>query len=172
VLRGVSLPESVSDHMYRMSLIAMVVSKPSERDHLVKMALAHDLAEAVVGDLTPYCGVSGQEKFRREEAAMAEIRDKTLHGNSAGEELYDLWREYERAESPAAIMMKDIDKFEMILTADEYEIAQGLTLDEFFDSTRGKFRTAEIQALVQELYRRREIRVEAKGMRPAPESTT
>jgi putative hydrolases of HD superfamily len=64
-----------------MSLIAMVVSKPSERDNLVKLALAHDLAEAVVGDLTPHCGVSGQEKFRREEAAMAEIRDETLHGN-------------------------------------------------------------------------------------------
>ncbi len=30
------------------------------------MALVHDLAECLVGDITPYCGVSKEEKHRRE----------------------------------------------------------------------------------------------------------
>lgn len=36
-------------------------------------ALVHDLAESLVGDITPYCGVSKEDKKRREIAAMQEI---------------------------------------------------------------------------------------------------
>jgi putative hydrolases of HD superfamily len=157
VLRNVALPESIADHMYRMSLLALVISDAGERDHAVKLALAHDLAEAIVGDLTPVCGVSKEEKFRREESAMVDIRDGCLRGNPAGAELYALWSEYEANETRAAILMKDIDKFEMIVSASEYETAQpSLDLSEFFESTRGKFRTPQIKSLVEELYRRRE----------------
>lgn len=171
VLRDVHLPESVSDHMYRMSLIAMVLSEPSadaehvvSRDHLVKLALAHDLAEATVGDLTPHCGVTPEDKHQREKDAMLHIRDSMLRGNSAGVELYDLWSEYEAGDTYAAQLMKDIDKFEMILTAHEYEQAQDIQLDEFFDSTRGRFKTSRIAPLVEDLYKRREThRRQKKG---------
>lgn len=37
------------------------------------MALVHDLAESIVGDITPHCGVSVEEKHRREEEAMKNI---------------------------------------------------------------------------------------------------
>jgi putative hydrolases of HD superfamily len=159
VLRSVKLPESIADHMYRMSLIALVISDSAQRDHAVKLAIAHDLAEATVGDLTPACGVSKEEKHRREEKAMADVRDGCLRGNPAGAELYSLWAEYEANKTPAAVLMKDIDKFEMILSANEYEIADpSLELDEFFDSTRGKFRTPQVMKLVEELYGRREAR--------------
>lgn len=30
------------------------------------MALVHDLGESVVGDITPHCGVSKEEKHKRE----------------------------------------------------------------------------------------------------------
>lgn len=30
------------------------------------MALVHDLAESIVGDITPLCGVSKEEKIQRE----------------------------------------------------------------------------------------------------------
>ena len=35
--------------------------------------MVHDLAESIVGDITPYCGVSKEEKQRREMDAMQEI---------------------------------------------------------------------------------------------------
>ncbi len=158
-----AIPQSVADHMYRSSLISLVLAKSHERDHAVKLALAHDLAEASVGDITPHCGVSAEEKFKREEAAMANIRDGLLKGNPVGGELYDLWTEYENASTPAAILMKDIDKFEMILNANEYEQAQDVDLSEFFLSTEGKFRTAEVLPLVEELRSRREKRIQSKS---------
>lgn len=37
------------------------------------LALVHDLAESIVGDITPLCGVPKEEKQRRELAAMREI---------------------------------------------------------------------------------------------------
>lgn len=40
---------------------------------LFLLALVHDLAEAIVGDITPYCGVSKEEKKLREMNAMQEI---------------------------------------------------------------------------------------------------
>lgn len=37
------------------------------------LALVHDLAESIVGDITPYCGVSKEDKKQREMDAMREI---------------------------------------------------------------------------------------------------
>lgn len=37
------------------------------------MALVHDLAECIVGDITPHCGVSPEDKHRMEDEAMEEI---------------------------------------------------------------------------------------------------
>jgi hypothetical protein len=40
-------PESVADHMYRMSMMAFLISDPTvDRDHLIKLCLVHDIAEA------------------------------------------------------------------------------------------------------------------------------
>lgn len=39
----------------------------------MELALVHDLAECIVGDLTPYCGVSVDEKHKREKEAMLEL---------------------------------------------------------------------------------------------------
>lgn len=36
-------------------------------------ALVHDLAESLVGDITPYCGISKEEKKKKEMDAMQEI---------------------------------------------------------------------------------------------------
>lgn len=39
----------------------------------MQMTLIHDLAECIVGDITPYCGISPEEKHRREDEAMKDI---------------------------------------------------------------------------------------------------
>ena len=43
----------------------------------------------------------------------------------------------------------------MILQAHEYEVGQGMVLQEFFDSTAGKWRTELGRSWAEELYRRR-----------------
>lgn len=153
VKRNVSNPESVSDHMYRMSLLAFL-AEPSaglDRERCIKLALVHDMAESIVGDLTPSDNVCKQEKHRREETAMKHISG--LVGDRIGNELFQLWEEYELQTSKEAEFVKDLDKFEMIMQAYEYEQLDKKPkyLQEFFDSTRGLFKTSQVQSWVEEL---------------------
>jgi putative hydrolase of HD superfamily len=60
---------------------------------------------------------------------------------AAAQEVEVLWHEYEQQSSPEAHLVKDFDKLEMIIQAHEYEQDQGLALQQFFDSTQGKFKT-------------------------------
>ena len=136
---GVPLPESDADHMHRCAMCAMLVTtqEPDPRDDyggdnerfhpskidgvkLLRMALTHDVCESIAGDVTPFCdaGVVAS-KYDNEKAAMEEIRK--IVGDPLGKELYNLWREYEELMTPEALYCKDIDKFEMVMQAYEYE---------------------------------------------------
>src|SRR4051794_15354555 len=47
--------ESVADHSYGVALLAWLLAPDAlDRGRVVELALIHDLAEAVVGDVTPY----------------------------------------------------------------------------------------------------------------------
>ena len=109
---GVDKPESIADHMYRMSLMAMVAAKEMpglDQNRCVKLALIHDLAEAIVGDITPHDPVSKEEKAKMEADAMAKIRDM-LGDSLGGEEVEALWHEYEDQVTDEAKLLKDLDK--------------------------------------------------------------
>lgn len=156
VKREVENPESISDHMYRMGLMALISSDiPGvNRDKCVKMAIVHDIAEAIVGDITPSDGISKMEKSRREKEAIDHMCN-LLGGGSRAKEIYDLWMEYEESSSLEAKIVKDFDKVEMILQALEYEKEQGKDLEEFFESTAGKFQTDIGKAWALEIASRR-----------------
>jgi len=51
--------------------------------------------------------------------------------------------------------LKDLDKLEMILQAQEYESSQSIDLNEFFTSTQDKFKTTTGKAWAAEISRRR-----------------
>uniref|UniRef100_A0A1X7UMP0 HD domain-containing protein n=1 Tax=Amphimedon queenslandica TaxID=400682 RepID=A0A1X7UMP0_AMPQE len=91
VNHNVKEPETVAGHMYRMSLMSFLFSKDNSIDYnkCVKMSLVHDLAESIVGDLTPSCNVSKEEKHQREKDAMVKISE--LVPKEVGQELYSLW---------------------------------------------------------------------------------
>ncbi|KAM4125742.1 hypothetical protein ACB094_01G333300 [Castanea mollissima] len=156
VKRDVKDPESIADHMYRMGLMALIASDiPGlDRDKCIKIAIVHDIAEAIVGDITPSDGISKEEKSRREREALDHMC-KLLGGGSRAQEIGELWLEYEENSSPEAKIVKDLDKVEMILQALEYENEQGKDLDEFFQSTAGKFQTELGKAWALEIASRR-----------------
>lgn len=59
-----------------MAVLAMALAgEDSTLDVIrcVKMALIHDVGEAIVGDITPRCGVSDAEKFKLEEDVKNEM---------------------------------------------------------------------------------------------------
>ena len=130
-LRGIDAPESVADHTFRVCLMALVLGRgadpPLDRERCVAMALVHDLAEALVGDITPYDGVAPEEKHRREEEAMTQLSEL-----AGAREVLDLWAEYDRGETAEARFVKELDKLETVLQAAEYEADRGVDLDEFW----------------------------------------
>lgn len=125
---GIQHGESIADHMYRMSLIAML-APPNIRDKVdlskcIKMCLIHDMAESLVGDITPVDGVSKPEKNRREAATMEYITGGLLgqvHGGAAGTEIQSIWQEYEDSKTLESQFVHDVDKIELLLQMVEYE---------------------------------------------------
>lgn len=124
------------------------------RDKCIKMAIVHDIAEAIVGDITPSDGIPKLEKSRMEKEALDHMC-KLLGGGPRAEEIYELWMEYEENSTNEAKVVKDFDKIEMILQALEYEKEQGKDLEEFFQSTAGKFQTDLGKAWASEIASRR-----------------
>ncbi|KAJ4901764.1 Metal-dependent phosphohydrolase [Raphanus sativus] len=120
VKRELKDSESIADHMYRMGLMALVSTDiPGvNRDKCRKVAIVHDIAEAILGDITPTCGISKEEKKVKHFNTCA---NSWVEEKEVTEEIAELWREYEANESPEAKVVKDFDKLEIILQALEYE---------------------------------------------------
>jgi putative hydrolases of HD superfamily len=128
--------ESISDHMYRMSILTMLappsISSKINIPHCTKMALIHDMAESLVGDITPVDNVLKSEKSRREEETMDYICQGLLgkvHGGLAGQDIRAIWQEYEDSKTLESKFVHDIDKVELILQMVEYERSQGGQVD-------------------------------------------
>ena len=128
---GVSDPESVADHSYRVALIAMALSDQKGLDtrKTVRMALLHDLAESKVGDLTPRQKQLNHRELESE--AMREIL--TELPEEVGELYLATWNEYQRNETPEAKLVHNADKIEMLIQTKEYE-SKGSKLDQFWET--------------------------------------
>lgn len=116
--------------MYRMSIMTMLAPPSLVRDkgldvaHCTKMALVHDMAESLVGDITPVDGVEKEEKARREAETMAFLCRGLLGGygdGAQGESMRDIFLEYEEGETLESKFVHDIDKIELLLQMVEYE---------------------------------------------------
>uniref|UniRef100_A0A1A8F8U9 5'-deoxynucleotidase HDDC2 n=1 Tax=Nothobranchius korthausae TaxID=1143690 RepID=A0A1A8F8U9_9TELE len=174
VYRKVKNPESVSDHMYRMAMMSLTITDPSvNKDRCIKLALVHDMAECIVGDIAPSDNVSKEEKHRREKEAMEHLTSLLPEGLK--QEIFALWEEYEHQSSPEARLVKQFDLLEMILQAHEYEELEGTPgrLQEFFDSTKGRFQHKDVLRFVDCLNEQRgSDTVNADGFRKQEESQT
>lgn len=117
-----------------MSIITMLCPPEEniDKDRCVKLALIHDMAEALVGDITPpdnvpkgmqwwewiktcvrfstlTCDPPAEEKYRRELQSMEYITEQLLKPISEviAMEFMGLWEEYEKGESREAVFVKD-----------------------------------------------------------------
>ncbi|KAI6232065.1 5'-deoxynucleotidase HDDC2 [Aphelenchoides besseyi] len=152
---GVPEPETVASHMHRMALLAMTLQQDGNVDAVrcIKIALVHDIGEAIVGDITPRCGISNDEKFRLEDEAVKKIADTVPQLQS---EIYTLWQEYEKAETPEAKVVKQLDKLDMIAQALTYELKYKIDLSEFFNATVNSFITEPFISWNKQIREKRE----------------
>ena len=126
VRAGIDSPESVAAHSWGMATLALKLC-PKELDlsRVLSMCLVHDLAEVIVGDLTPHDDIRGDEKHRLEREAMLTLAHEWI----------DLFDEYESASTPEAKFVKTMDKLDMGLQAIRYT-EQDIDLSEFISSAR------------------------------------
>jgi len=129
VQAGVPDPESVADHSHRVALLSVVLADTGRLDasKAMRMAVLHDLAEAVTGDLTP------RQKTAGHEAAESSAFRGLVEGLPAEQRrLYtEIMDEYAAGDTEEAALVHAADKLEMVLQALEYREAGDRGLDQF-----------------------------------------
>lgn len=134
---GIERPESVADHSWGVALL--VLGAAEERPHLdrarlLELAITHDLAEAIVGDLIPGEYAHKGEKIARERRALEDLVD-TLPLPLRGR-LLARFEELASDATEEARLVHQLDKLEMALQADRYH-SQGRPsgdLEGFYES--------------------------------------
>ena len=116
---GIASAESVADHSFSLSVMAMVFSdlKGLNTERAVKMAIIHDLAESITGDIMPD-KISHNAKKILENKAMASILKQLP--KSLRSEYSQIWNEYVTERTDLSKFVHRLDKLEMILQAREY----------------------------------------------------
>lgn len=131
--KGVENPESVKEHTESLIKLAEELTPfltEDEIDGLIDMLEVHDWPEAIHGDevileLNPDDRKALKEtKFENERKALAKI----CEGIPGGEEIMALWLRFENSNDPAAEFGRQLDKYQAVEKALEYEQTQGIAL--------------------------------------------
>lgn len=145
-------PESVADHTFSASMMAMVFGDMLKLDtcKLVRMMLIHDLAESLTGDIMPD-QMSQQEKRTLEDTAIEKILGTLPESLQS---LYQkVWDELAQNSTAEAILVHEIDKLEMALQASIYLAkSDPAKLDTFFDSAIKSIHSPDLQKIFYRLY--------------------
>ncbi|KAH7826942.1 putative HD domain containing protein [Monocercomonoides exilis] len=134
----VNNPETVSSHIFRTALLGFVIrEKDIDYGKCIKMGLIHDLAESVIGDLTPDQALKVDKHQLEADGVKKLCEDLPV---DVADEFTTLWNEFEDGNTKEAKLVREFDKLEMIMQAREYEIDQpGVNLETFFASTADMF---------------------------------
>jgi putative hydrolase of HD superfamily len=129
--------ESVADHSFAVALLALYEGERRGYDleKILKLALIHDLEEAIIGDLTPrdkaHRGVTRVQRDR--ERAIRELLSK-LPAKSRPAYLR-LWTDLREGRSKESRLVHQLDKVEMAFQANEYGKRTGQRkMRDFYDS--------------------------------------
>jgi putative hydrolases of HD superfamily len=100
-----------TEHLFRVAWIALIIAKyekVEDTGKIVKIAIAHDIAESRTGDVDY---LSRQYVERKEQLAL----DDMLEGTIVEDEIKALLHEYEVRESIEAKIVKDADNLDVDL---------------------------------------------------------
>ena len=177
-LRAVRDPESVGDHSWGTAYLCLLYAEEAGvgRERAVSMALVHDLAEAITGDVATRASdlpdsLARERKRRIETDAMQKLTG-ALAGR-ARDTVRGLWSEYEERETPEARFVRDMNLIDMCAQALCYERDRRYDretsdaefpdydrLDEFFATAEPRLTTTLGKRLFAELHGRYDAIVE------------
>lgn len=127
--------ESVAEHTWRVSLMAMLIepylTQKVDSAKLLKMIIIHDLVEAEAGDVPAFDTMNNrlakEQKAINERKSIERMRD--MLGNALGEELYNLWIEFEEKETYEAKVANALDKLEAQIQHNEADISTWIEIE-------------------------------------------
>lgn len=113
--------ESVAEHTWRMSLMAVLIepllTQKVDTARLLKMIILHDLVEAEARDISALDVLRNPEikiqKVEKEKQAIESLRSVLQETN--GQEIYDLFYEFENKKTYEAKVANALDKLEVQL---------------------------------------------------------
>jgi putative hydrolase of HD superfamily len=181
--RGVDDPESTADHSWAVALLAWLLARKQpdlDRDRVLLLGLLHDLPEAVAGDATPFDGVRGSSgtidparfrdaptytdterlsKLESEASALEQMLDGV--DPEIASEIRVVWQEYADGTTAEARFVRQVDKLETLLQAEDYLARQpDLVIDSFRLGARRDITDPSLVRLVEAL--------EQAGAQPDP----
>ena len=117
---GIENSESVAEHSYMMSVMAMVLSdlKTMNSEKVIKMSILHDWAESKIGDFMPD-EIGYDKKSELENYAMIEILESLPQ--TIQNDYQNIWNEFLNRDTPESRLVHELDKLEMALQAKIYE---------------------------------------------------
>ncbi len=111
--------ESVADHSWHLCLLIMTVVRGDTFAHIdvlkcLKIAVIHDLAEVITGDINAYLVTKGvvtpEDKMKMEEQAINNMIKNV--DERVRSEIVDLFHEYGSGVSREAVLVKALDKID------------------------------------------------------------
>jgi len=149
---SIEKPESVADHSYSMAIMGMIMSDLEDynSEKIIKMILLHDLAESKIGDYTPG-QIDLEKKNDIENTAFLKIL-KNLP-NSIISQYQNIWKEYQKNESPESQIVHQLDRLEMALQAKTYQ-DEGYSkeqLESFYESAKKEIVNPKLKELFTQL---------------------
>jgi putative hydrolase of HD superfamily len=147
--------ESVADHSFALSILCLFEGERRgyNVERLLKLALLHDLEEAITGDLTPLDKESRGENAVRTQKIAAREHLLSYFPNQNQRDYRELWSDLEDERSKEAQLVHELDKLEMALQANEY--ARGgvevTKLREFYESAMAAIKDPKLKRLLDEI---------------------
>jgi len=113
-----SRQENDAEHTWHLAMMAITLAEYTNNPELdllraVKMLLVHDLVEIDAGDTYAYDEQGHLDKEEREQKAAARIFP--ILPVDQAEELYGLWMEFERGQTPEARFANACDRLLLLL---------------------------------------------------------
>ncbi len=108
--------ESVAEHSWRLAVLSLALADQFpgiDIGRVLGMCIVHDFGEIYEGDVSAKLEADPEGKLMREEQAVKKLIQRLPE--SVGQKIFDLWCEYNSAETEESKLVKALDKMETIV---------------------------------------------------------
>jgi putative hydrolases of HD superfamily len=136
---GIKDPETIAEHSFRTALTGTMLAAMEGVDpaRTAMLCLLHDTQETRVGDV-PHSGRPYVTRVANEQVTADQVAGCPPE---VAQVIQEAVAEYERAESPEAVVARDADKLECLVQAVEYQRQGWGTVQQWIDTNRAVLKT-------------------------------